>query len=215
MNDNVIKMARLMVGCKDRTCEDCLSQSKKLFGDNKCALIEYAEVLDKAGYRKIDGDTSDGYHTYNELYHHRAVLFTMICNQNKEIAWKSKKHSDGTMFDNMFIVGIETPVGQATYHYDIEPYWDYFNVKELDNAPLWDGHTAEQAIERIRLMADDAPIVCTKAEVVKEFAEQLKKELFAKCVVIQTISNPQKEDMDSSEAFQIIKELAEQYGKEE
>ena len=51
MNENVIKMARLMVGCKDRTCEDCLSQSKKLFGDNKCALIEYAEVLDKAGYR--------------------------------------------------------------------------------------------------------------------------------------------------------------------
>lgn len=124
-----------------------------------------AGELYKAGYRKIDGDTSDGYHTFNELYHHRAVLFTMICNQNKEIAWKSKKHSDGTMFDNMFIVGIETPVGQATYHYDIEPYWDYFNVKELDNAPLWDGHTAEQAIERIRLMADDAPMVRTKAEI--------------------------------------------------
>lgn len=51
-NENVIKMARLMVGCTDRTCEDCLSQSKKLFGDNKCALIEYAEELDKAGYRK-------------------------------------------------------------------------------------------------------------------------------------------------------------------
>jgi hypothetical protein len=52
MNENVIKMARLMVGCNDITCEDCLSQSKKLFGDNKCALIEYAEELDKAGYRK-------------------------------------------------------------------------------------------------------------------------------------------------------------------
>lgn len=54
MNENVIKMARLMAGCKDRTCEDCLSQSKKLFGieDNKCAFFEYAEVLDKAGYRK-------------------------------------------------------------------------------------------------------------------------------------------------------------------
>ena len=25
---------------------------QKLFGDNKCALIEYAEVLDKADYRK-------------------------------------------------------------------------------------------------------------------------------------------------------------------
>lgn len=54
-----------------------------------------------------------------------------------------------------------------------------------------------------------------QSETVKEFAEQLKKELFANCVIIKTISNPQKEDMDSEEAFQIINELVEQYGKEE
>ena len=52
MNENVIKMARIMRGCKHITCEDCLSQRKRLFGDNECALIENAEVLDKAGYRK-------------------------------------------------------------------------------------------------------------------------------------------------------------------
>ena len=89
---------------------------------------------------KIDGNTSDGYHTFNELYHHRAVLFSVICNQNKENAWKSKQHNDGTMYDGMFIVGIDTPQGQYSYHYDIEPYWNMFNVKELDKAPLWDGH---------------------------------------------------------------------------
>ena len=49
----------------------------------------------------------------------------------------------------MFIVGIETPEGQATYHYDIDPYWDLFRVKELEYAPKWDGHTPEQAINRI------------------------------------------------------------------
>jgi hypothetical protein len=53
------------------------------------------------------------------------------------------------MYDGMFIVGIDTPDGQATYHYDINPYWDMFWVKELENAPEWDGHTAQQAIERI------------------------------------------------------------------
>lgn len=26
----------------------------------------------------INGETSDGYHTFNELYHHRAVLFSVI-----------------------------------------------------------------------------------------------------------------------------------------
>ena len=97
----------------------------------------------------INGDTSDGYHTFNELYHHRAVLFSVICKIHHEIAWKSKQHHDGTMYNGMFIVGIETPEGQATYHYDINPYWDMFRVPELPKAPEWDGHTPEQAITRI------------------------------------------------------------------
>ena len=87
-----------------------------------------------------NGDFSDGYHTFNELYHHRAVLFSIICNLNRHVSWKSKLHHDGTMFDNMFIVGITTPEGQYSYHYDIDPYWNMFNVTELDNAPEWDGH---------------------------------------------------------------------------
>lgn len=97
----------------------------------------------------ITGDTSDGYHTFNELYHHRAVLFSVICNEHPDIAWKSKKHHDGTMYDGMFIVGVNTPEGQATYHYDIDPYWDSFRVKELEFAPEWDGHTPAEAIRRI------------------------------------------------------------------
>lgn len=95
------------------------------------------------------GDVSDGYHTFNELYHHRAVLFSVICNLMPEKAWKSKQHDTGDMYDGMFIVGIETPEGQATYHYDIYPYWDMFNVKEVERAPKWDGHTASDTIERI------------------------------------------------------------------
>ena len=59
------------------------------------------------------------------------------------------RHHDGTMYDGMFIVGIETPKGQATYHYDIDPYWDMFDCKELDRAPEWDGHSPADAIERI------------------------------------------------------------------
>lgn len=100
------------------------------------------------------GDLSDGYHTFNELYHHRAVLFSVICNSFKSLAWKSKKHNDGTMYNGMFIVGIATPKGNATYHYDIEPYWSMFDVKELDKAPEWDGHTPSEAIERISKLAE-------------------------------------------------------------
>lgn len=97
----------------------------------------------------ITGDTSDGYHTFNELYHHRAILFSVICNTHPDIAWKSKRHHDGTMYDGMFIVGINTPEGQATYHYDIDPYYGLFHVKELEYAQEWDGHTPDEAIRRI------------------------------------------------------------------
>ena len=100
------------------------------------------------------GETSDGYHTFNELYHHRAVLFSVIVATFPEKAWKAKKHRDSTMYDGMFIVGIETPDGQATYHYDISPYWDMFRCKEIEFAPEWDGHTPAQAIERIGKLAD-------------------------------------------------------------
>ena len=40
------------------------------------------------------GDFSDGYHTFNQLYHQRAVLFATIVNLNQNISWKSWKHDD-------------------------------------------------------------------------------------------------------------------------
>ena len=98
----------------------------------------------------ITGETSDGYHTFNELYHHRAVLFSVTVKAFPERAWKARQHHDGTMYSGMFIVGIDTPDGQASYHYDIDPYWDMFECRELERAPEWDGHTPAQAIERIR-----------------------------------------------------------------
>lgn len=131
--------------------------------DHPCDMCPINEALKKlAHYEDFEeqgrlivtpetgiGNLSDGYHTFNELYHHRAVLFSVICNAFKSCAWKSKKHSDGTMYDGMFIVGIDTPEGSATYHYDIEPYWNMFDVKELNKAPEWDGHTPDDAISRI------------------------------------------------------------------
>lgn len=107
---------------------------------------------------KVNGNTSDGYHTFNELYYHRAVLFSVIVAMFPSLSWKSKKHHDGTMYDNMFIVGINTPEGQATYHYDVDTYWDMFNCRVLKNAPEWDGHDSNEAIERIASLKSLVPI---------------------------------------------------------
>ena len=122
--------------------------------NNIPTLKEIQTSIDKLIENKISaGELSDGYHTFNELYHHRALLFASLCMTIfKGKAWKSLLHDDpknNPMYPGMFIVGIETPEGQATYHYDIDPYWSIFKVKELDKAPKYDGHTPNEAIERI------------------------------------------------------------------
>ena len=136
-------------------------------------IEKYEELINKTSKENI-GNFSDGYHTFNELYYHRAILFSVICNNNKTIAWKSKQHHDGTMFNNMFIVGMDTPKGQATYHYDITPYWNLFEVKELERAPLWDGHTSDQALERISSIRTNDELVRD----VKRFMELIPKVKF-------------------------------------
>lgn len=100
---------------------------------------------------------SDTFHTFESLYFQRCILFATICNQNKDIAWKSKKHEDGTMFSDYFIVGINTDEGTYTYHYHMM-YWEYFKVKELENAPRWDGHT-DKDVTRLLSLKEFNPLV--------------------------------------------------------
>lgn len=97
------------------------------------------------------GEISDGYHTFNELYYHRMMLFSVICNTYSERAWKSWKHHDDTMYDDYFIVGIDTDEGQYTYHYH-KDHWDVFKVKELDKAPEYDGHKPEDITRLLTLL---------------------------------------------------------------
>lgn len=101
----------------------------------------------------ITEDTSDGWHTFKDLYHHRALLFSVIVHDHKELCWKSKRHHDGKELDWNFIVGIDTPWGQASYHYGME-YWDLFDCKVLDKAPYYDGYTAEESVSRIARLAE-------------------------------------------------------------
>lgn len=97
---------------------------------------------------------SDGHHTFDGLYHQRAVLFAALVKANKDKAWKSRKHDDGKYcFDNpkWFIVGIDTPEGQYTYHYHFDEYWDLFDCKTLERAPKWDGHDEKDVTRLLSL----------------------------------------------------------------
>lgn len=96
------------------------------------------------------GEISDGYHTFDELYQHRTVIFAALCKAHLEKSWKSRKHEDGTMYDNHFIVGITTEEGQYNYHCH-EKDWDLFPVTELPFAPPYDGHTPNDVMRLLSL----------------------------------------------------------------
>ena len=129
--------------------EEELTPADELIGYNFDS--EFKETNLSEEDKSDKGEVSDGYHTFNELYYHRMMLFAVICNTYKEHAWKSDKHADGSMYDGYFIVGINTPEGSYTYHYKLED-WDLFKVTELQTAPEWDGHKPEDITRLLSLL---------------------------------------------------------------
>ena len=110
-------------------------------------------ICEVAGVKDI-GDLSDGFHTFNQLYYQRMILFATIVKQNRDKAWKSLRHEDGELCfgGGWFIVGIDTPEGSYTYHYE-DNYYSLFDCVELECGKHWDGHTEKDVTRLLSLPA--------------------------------------------------------------
>lgn len=104
-------------------------------------------MSDKIGQDGM-GNVSDGYHTFNELYGHRNTLFSVLSSVFWQLSWKTRKDKDGNEIEGWFIAGIETPVGQVTYHLPDE-YWHKISVVEIERNENFDGHDSFDVIERL------------------------------------------------------------------
>lgn len=108
---------------------------------------------------EITGDTSDGYHTFNELYEYRkaynALAFNEWARQGCYDVHKSRQHSDGEACfgGGWFIVVAETPAGQISNHYK-DADWNLFHLPERERGNEWDGHTPQVALSRLLKLAD-------------------------------------------------------------
>ena len=116
------------------------------------------------------GQISDGYHTFDEIYEHRCLLWIFALqqyyNNHTEIlnavqpacVYRSKLHNDGSGYEGWFILGFKKPLTniQITYHLP-DKYWDLCTfATTLEFAPEWDGHTSEDAIKRLtKIIKDD------------------------------------------------------------
>lgn len=99
----------------------------------------------------ITGETSDGYHTFNELYEHRHALFMALANSTLDISWMSKKHNDGSEMDGWFVAGIKLDEGDISYHLPMRLWNACANAAfvVLPKAPPFDGHTSKDVVDRL------------------------------------------------------------------
>lgn len=122
-------------------------------------------------YHRVTEDTSDGYHTFKELYDFRATYNALLFNEwatqkgdeefldaslvtqnTKHSVHKSWKHNDGDpcFGGGWFIVVAKLPSGQISNHYPAER-WNEFKVPETSTALFpFDGHTSQNVLERLK-----------------------------------------------------------------
>lgn len=137
--------------------------AKKYIITNAKEATEVGDENPRFAKYEIEGpeemQVSDGYHTMDELYEHRIVLFIALCKQIEEVdentigpnrVWRSKLHSDGSEYEGWFIMGINIEKGsQISYHLPMR-VWNITNFADtLDKAPEWDKHSSTDVLYRL------------------------------------------------------------------
>ena len=150
----------------------------RFFNDNpEATTLEGYEVYKQALEMEkeqsiITEDTSDGYHTFKELYEFRKAYNVALFNEwgKQEVRnpkWvsednqpvnlpkydvhKSWKHNDGELCfgGGWFIVVAVLPSGQISNHYPAHD-WELFNIPSCEKAKYpFDGHTPNDVIDRL------------------------------------------------------------------
>ncbi len=95
-------------------------------------------------FKVVNGDISDGYHTFDELYEHRCLLFINLCLMDKDNCFLKKDHYKG--WDCIYWL---SPSGQISYHVPVSMrplYEKTFLATPRD----YDGHESKDVIFRLR-----------------------------------------------------------------
>lgn len=127
--------------------------------------------MDIKDFAKINnitvGEISDEYHTFDELYDHRSILYLSLLSkmqaelfsifntkhsgQKYKIVW-SDTHHDGEKWDGWLIVSCMKVENGEQISYHISDKYKYLIESQfefVDKAPEWDGHTSEDVLNRL------------------------------------------------------------------
>lgn len=94
-------------------------------------------------FKIVGNDMSDGYHTFDELYEHRCLLFLNICMDKPEKCVFKKD------YETWFCLYYESPFGQISYHLP-DKYLEVVRaqIRQDDNYEF-DGHSSKEVIGRL------------------------------------------------------------------
>lgn len=147
--------------------------------EEKQYLIEQANTVSEIG------EVSDGYHTFNSLYNQRLCLWAALVKAYKDKAWKTRRHHDGEpcFGGDWFLVGITTPAGDYTYHYELKD-WNLFDCKVLDKAPEFDGHTDKDVTRVLTLQPDSHPNWISVEDKKPHFVETEDNKEYSEAVLV-------------------------------
>lgn len=151
------------------SCSQCINQTTHFCAGRDIVIARWntrdTAELDalrrevEAG-KQIDGSTSDGHHTFDELYEYRKLYNAALFNEwwaLRETLYgfqfnvhKSKRHSDGELCfgGGWFIVQATLPTGQISNHYKLDD-WDLFKCEEREQADTYDGHSPSDVAVRL------------------------------------------------------------------
>lgn len=106
-------------------------------------------------FKIVNGEVSDGYHTFDELYEHRHLLFIALCKTyGADVSWKEEPE-----FGDWICVYLELATGQISYHLPGK-YREHFHAKQqiVSGVEVWDGHESKDVLNRLRMFAERFPI---------------------------------------------------------
>lgn len=103
-------------------------------------------------FKIVNGDISDGYHTFDELYEHRVLLFIAALNAG---AFKAhtvcEEHYPGWDCITAYTPGINN---QISYHVPMKYRWAYEHLSRISKEKqeeIFDGHDSKLVAHRIEM----------------------------------------------------------------
>lgn len=101
-------------------------------------------------YEIVNGDMSDGSHTFDELYVHRNLLWVNLCLTNPESCYFVKEHYPDWDLLVYEYVGMQMSYHIQKIHRNV--YQNLIKVKKIEDHEF-DGHSPEDVIARLTKLA--------------------------------------------------------------